>query len=403
MTSAREQISRKALLAFATNYNSAPEAIMELVDNPIDYRGNNHLYVDVKLDRPADSIHIRDYGGQGMNDQDLLNWLIWGSGEEHELEDIGQFHVGGKLASIYLANEIRITCRRAGEDTIWHFRDDQWGYREGIVDFDIQPIQTGTSNWIASLPAEQGFVTVVLSGIKHWEFDDTELRETLVDTYEVLMERGDITIRVDDRVLGPNSLPWLTPIEQRVIEQFEVADGVFIEGRIGALDRRDLGRGQAMRIKPGIRTDFNGRRVSHGEGFGIHLSGKGTMMRLFGELSISGSGIRPDQNKTGWDKHSLAWREISDHVQPIMREVLADLKEYGKSGEGGGTARENRNALSFQLTWLNQSPERELASQLQQAARQEGLKPRDYARRAVERAVARDLGDAVEDDDIVPC
>ena len=158
-----------------------------------------------------------------------------------------------------------------------------------------------------------------------------------------------------------------------------------------------------MRIKPGIRTDFNGRRVSHGEMFGIHLSGKGTMMRLFGELSISGSGFHPDQNKTGWDRHSLAWREISDHVQPIMREVLADLKFYGKSGEGAGPTRENKNALSFQLSWLNQSPEREFAGRLQQAARQEGLKPRDYARRAVELAVARDLGDAVEEDDIVTC
>ena len=402
MTTAREQISRKALLSFATNYNAAPEAIMELVDNPIDYRGKHHLNVDIELDRKSDTIHIRDYGGQGMNDQDLHNWLIWGGGEEHGLTDIGQFHVGGKLASIYLANQIRISCRRAGEETIWHFADDEWGFREEVVEREIQRIpQPSPSSWIASLPPDQGFVTVVLSNIKHWGFDDSELRESLVDTYEVLMERGDITIRVDARVLGPNSLPWLAAIEQRLIRRIEVVPDVFVEGRIGGLDRRDLGRGQSTRIKPGIRTDFNGRRVSHGEEFGFNLAGRGAMQRLFGELSISGSGFHPNQNKTGWDKHSLVWREISDLVQPIMRDVLADLKLYAASGGQPNENKEKRNALAFQLSWLNQSPERELAHQLQRAARMIGLTPRDYARRVVEQAVARDLGLTEDEDDIV--
>jgi len=397
MAFAREHIDRRALLGFATNYNSTPEAIMELVDNPIDYRGDQHLNIDIRIDRDGNAIHIRDHGGQGMNDSDLHNWLIWGGGEAHAITDIGQFHVGGKLASIYLADKIQITCRRAGESTIWHFRDDEWGVREEIVDREITQLRTvSPASWISSLPVGTGFVSVALSNIKHWAFDDLELREALIDAYEVLMERGDITISVNDRVLGPNTLPWLLAIETRPIRRMEVMPEVFIEGRIGALDRRELGRGQSNRIKPGIRTDFNGRRISHGEEFGFHLSGRGAMQRLFGELSISGSGFHPNQNKTGWDIHALAWREISDIVQPIMREVLADLKVYSASGDVSNDVKRRRNALTFQLSWLNESPEREIASQVQQAARLICLSPRDYARRVVEQAVLRDLG--VEED-----
>ncbi len=70
MPIAEERYSRAALISFASNYNSASEAIMELVDNPIDYRGGRKLHIDVDVDfqiknpgMPNGRISIRDWGG----------------------------------------------------------------------------------------------------------------------------------------------------------------------------------------------------------------------------------------------------------------------------------------------------------------------------------------------------
>ena len=60
-----EPISRQAMLNLATNYSSVSEAVMELVDNPFDYRESRHLVIDVILDRDNDTIVVRDARRRG--------------------------------------------------------------------------------------------------------------------------------------------------------------------------------------------------------------------------------------------------------------------------------------------------------------------------------------------------
>lgn len=395
---ARERISRQALISFATNYNSASEALMELIDNPIDYRGNRQLNIEIEVDKRNDRISIRDYGGEGMDLDGLRNWLNWGAGELHDVNDIGQFHVGGKLAAMYLARKMQITCRRAGDSRIWHFSDDNWGTREEFVDAEIREIErTSPSTWISELDPDTGFVQVMLSGLQQHGFDTDALRNRITDTYEHLIEQEDCLIWVNQVPLSTYTLPWLETIPFREIEPAEVYPQVFIDGYIGALERRRLPAGQSERVQPGLRTTFNGRKISDGETFGINLGGKGTHQRLFGTIEISGGSFRPNQNKTGWDIDSEPWGKIADHVLPVMREVLADLGDLSSgTSKDPETRKRKRHALSFMMQWLNEGAELVEARRIQEQARLSRMQPKEWVRMVVRRTLDDEDPDVVE-------
>lgn len=398
MPTSRESISRRALLSFATNYNSASEAIMELVDNPIDYRGDRLLHIDVDIDfavenpeMPNGRISIRDWGGQGMNLDDLRNWLQWGVGERHAETDIGQFHVGGKLAAIYLAEKLQVTCRRAGDDRIWHFSDDQWGSRGEFVDNEFRELASRQRGWISELADGVGFVQITLSGVKHGHFTLDELTATLTDTYETLIDSGDLQIRVNGEYLTPYALPWMSGVTLQHVEKLEVAPGLFLEARVGALNRRDLPAGTAERVQPGIRTDFNGRKITAGESFGVNLHGRGRSQRVFGEISISGPSFRPNQNKTGWDLDSAEWFAISRVVKPLIQQVLRDLEGPTGPASVRQPALRKRNSLAFQMSWLNDDgPEADEAIRVERAAEALRMQPKEWVRYVVRLALARE-------------
>ncbi len=397
MPNAEERYSRAAFISFASNYNSAAEAIMELVDNPIDYRGHDPLHIEVDVDFNAENpgmpngrISIRDWGGQGMNLSDLRNWLYWGAGENHDETQIGQFHVGGKLAAIYLAEKLQVTCRRQDEDQIWYFADEHWGSRTQFAarDLDFEPLHPRAQGWISELEPSTGFVQVTLSGIKHGHFTLDELRSTLTDTYETLLESGELVIRVNGEQLSAYTLPWLSGYTFYELDNLEVADGVILNGRIGALNRRDLAAGMAGRVLPGIRTDFNGRKITSGERFGINLHGRGRSQRVFGEISITGSGFRPNQNKTGWDVNSAEWAAISRRVKPLIQQVVRDLEDQPNIGATSTNTRK-KNALVFQMRWLNDDgAESHEAERIERAAAAMHMLPKEWVRYIVRRALA---------------
>ena len=394
----RERVSRRALISFATNYNSASEAIMELVDNPLDYRGQRRLHIDIDIDKRNDRISVRDYGGQGMDRTALEHWLDWGGIDDHAQTDIGQFHVGGKLAAMYLADEIQIACRAAGDGRIWSFSDPEWGGREHFDDaVQIEAIESVSPyTWLGKLEHDAGFVQLTLAGLKQHGFDEAILSGRITDTYETLLERGDVVIRVNGSILEPYALPWLDAIERRTIPPTDVGNGVIVDGFIAALERRQLPQGQADRVQPGIRTTFNGRKISDGETFGINLGGRGTSQRLFGEIGIAGAGFRPNQNKTAWDVDSQPWGDITEFIVPTMREVLDDLNALsGKQPKDTNAPKRKKYRLSFMLQWLNEGYEREEAQRVEQAARESRLSPKAWVRKVVRRALLEQDPDIV--------
>ena len=321
-----EPISRQALLNLATNYSSVSEAVMELVDNPFDYRGSRHLVIDVILDRDNDTIVVRDVGGEGMDDQALRDWLNWGQGHLHTAQNIGQFHVGGKLAAIFLADGIEIKCRRAEGNTVWRFEDPHWGTRGTAADLQIERIEPPVHSWAGQLRENLGFVEVTLTDLKRSRHDLTVLRNRLADTYRTLIEKEYCTIFVNGELVQIDEMPWSADVDAEEIPRTEVAKRVWVSGRIGALDRNRLPKKQGVLVRPGIRTEFNGRKISDGETFGVNLIGRGTSSRLYGEISITGGGLLPSQNKTGWDHDSHEWLALHDLVRPIVDRVNKDLE-----------------------------------------------------------------------------
>lgn len=321
-----EPISRQAMLNLATNYSSVSEAVMELVDNPFDYRESRHLVIDVILDRDNDTIVVRDVGGEGMDDEALRDWLNWGQGHVHATQHIGQFHVGGKLATIFLADGIEIKCRRAGDNRVWRFEDPQWGTRGGFIDLQIEPIEPPVHSWAGQMREELGFVEVTLTDLKRSRHDLTVLRNRLADTYRTLIDREHCSIFVNGEQVQTNETPWSADVDPEDIPRTEVAKGVWVSGRIGALDRHKLPKKQGVLVRPGIRTEFNGRKISDGETFGVNLIGRGTSARLYGEISIGGGGLLPSQNKTTWDHDHPNWSAVHDLARPIVERVNKDLE-----------------------------------------------------------------------------
>lgn len=332
MAEIHEVIGRQALIHAATNYQSVSEALMELVDNPLDYRGDRQLNIQVWIDRrKADGIVVFDHGGEGMDDNALRSWIHWGEGPDHRAVDIGQYRVGGKLAAIYLADGLSILSRKAGHQEIWRFEDHEWGTRTTPLSTRIETVDPAEFAWLVDqLDPADGFVLVHLTGLKKHRYEAEVLVSRLADAYGSLVSRGDCVIHVNGEPVVPWAMPWSNDVEIVPITS-EMLDpplsNVIVSGRIGALDRHLLKERRGAPVRTGIRTEFNGRKITDGESFGHNLTGRGTHARLYGELNIRGTGLLPNQLKNGWSRDSDEWRELHGLVHERMRVVLQRLDE----------------------------------------------------------------------------
>ena len=145
------------------------------------------------------------------------------------------------------------------------------------------------------------------------------------DTYRSLIERKECTIRVNGEPVGTRRIPWSSTIDVVEIPRTEVFKGVKVTGRIGAIDRDRIPNARGIRIPAGIRTEFNGRKITDGEEFGYKLSGKGNLQRVYGEIEIQGRGLKPNQLKTGWPRNSEAWAALDAVMKEHMAPIVAHL------------------------------------------------------------------------------
>ncbi|MCY3505870.1 MAG: ATP-binding protein [Chloroflexi bacterium] len=332
MTNITETIGRSALLAAASNYQSVAEALMELIDNPFDKRRGRHLTIDIRIDKKRDRVTITDIGGEGMNDEGLQGWIRWGEGEQHEQGDIGQYRVGGKLAAIYLAEGLEIVCRKANNTAIWRFEDPHWGSRtKALSESPLGEVPPATIRWPDGAPSKDvGFTRVTLTGLRGHRYEIGVLRERLADTYRSLIEEGQCTILVQGTAVEERQTPWSSSIGVNEIPKTQVFKGVYILGSVGAIDRDQVPEARGVRIPAGIRTEFNGRKISDGEEFGFKLSGKGNLQRVYGEIQIRGRGIKPNQLKTGWPQDSEAWASLEAFMHEQMQPIVSQLNRLSE-------------------------------------------------------------------------
>jgi len=329
-----ESIGRQALIALSNQYSSVTQAIMELVDNPFDYRRENHLTVEVTINKAKGLIRVLDLGGLGMNDQGLAEWIRWGEGLQHDSTDIGQYHVGGKLAAIYLADEIDIICRRKGETAVWRFMDPHWGSRTTLLQNHYAAQLTfdeacGLVPELGRTSEGVGFACVTLRKLKPHRHEQAILQAALADTYRVLLEERECTIRVNNDVISPIHIPESSVFDPIEIETTKLSEGVTVRGKIWVMDRDRMPAGRGITIKAGIRSVFNGRLVTSGEEFGHYLAGRGSLQRLIGEIRIGH--FSPNTTKTGWDKDSPKWLAINDFMYRQMQPAVTFLNQLGES------------------------------------------------------------------------
>ena len=330
MATINESIGREALLAFASQYSSMSEALMELIDNPFDYRRGRHLTVEVAIDKRGDLISVLDHGGEGMNAEGLAEWIGWGTGHRHEATDIGQYHVGGKLAAIYLAEGLEITCRKAGERDVWRFADPHWGSRTDLFRGEPEALAPDRlAGALGGLAARGGvgFTCVTLRGLNPHRYEQRILAAKLANAYRSLIMEGHCSIVLDGDEVAPLDIPVSASFDPTEIPNTKLESGVRVRGRIWVTDRDRLPSGRGVSFKAGVRTVFNGRTITEGEEFGHYLAGRGTLQRLVGEIQVTG--VRPNTTKTGWHQDSPQWQAVEQFMYERMSPLVAELNNLG--------------------------------------------------------------------------
>jgi len=242
MASLRETVGREALIALA-QYQSVTQALAEIIDNPFDYRNNRFLTVEVRMDKTRGLLQILDFGGAGMDGEGLADWIQWGTGHKHSPQDIGQWHVGGKLAAIYLAESLEIVSRRSGDSKIFRFYDPHWGSRTTL--YEGKPDQLTKSQLsgyleIAKLPDGIGFTLLLLRRLKPHRYEKEILISHVANTYRSLIVNNACQIIIDGTEVTPVVLPELTVANPIVISTTKLDGGVTVKGRIWVMDRDRL-------------------------------------------------------------------------------------------------------------------------------------------------------------------
>lgn len=340
----QETIGRQALIALSNQYGSVADALMEMIDNPFDYRRGRHLTVEVYVDKAKDEIRVLDHGGEGIGEAALRDWIAWGTGHEHSGEDIGRFHVGGKLAAIYLSESLEIVSRKTGERDVLLFKDPHWGSRialfQGapeVLDLDARlgaPIRAILDN-----NRQAGFAQIRMKGLKPHRYEVGILEAKLANTYRQLLIEKKCTILVNGTPIRPLEIPYAENYRGReiVIPTTNVGQGVTVKGRIWITDREKFKVGRGIGLKAGVRTIFNGRLITDGEEFDHYLAGRGSLQRLVGEIELSR--IRPNTTKDGWDQDSPQWRAVHTFMNQQMQPLVTFLNSVI---EGSAVSRQQR-------------------------------------------------------------
>ncbi len=301
-----------------------------------------------------------------MDDDGLRQWIQWGTGPEHTTTDIGQYHVGGKLASIYLGRSLEIICRKSGTSSVYRFHDPDWGTRKESGGFDIVELDMATAAWlnepISQIPKDSGFMLVRIEDLENHRYERALLLERLSSTYRDLIRSGACVMTLDGETVEPLEIPESATHAEKAVDipRQKLEQGVFVEGRIWIIDRDRIPHGRGVSIRAGIRTLFNGRLITQGEEFGHNLAGKGSLQRLIGEIRVIG--IKPTSDKSKWLTSDPNWAGLHDYIHHKMRPLVSYLNSFSES-----------TPVSRALRKRTESVRRDLSAAFKMLARSAGV------------------------------
>jgi hypothetical protein len=318
----RETIGRGIVRALSSQFSGLSQAILELTDNPLDYREGASIRIDLWFDRAKRTITIVSLGGRGMDTSDFARFLSWGDSGHHVAGDIGAYGQGAKAALAYLGDGVRIWSRRKGSNQTWLLEDSGWRTRTELRDFGLLEPVTGALIPVEfrNVPKDEGCVLIQVFDCdmnRRWNLN--VLRRQLGSTYRALIRNETLSITINGQLVSPTTIELDTSAPS-VLLGFKKGE-VTASGWAGRLDRRRSDEG----VRSGLRLYANGRLIAEGMWFGFNWTGKGSFNHLIGEVDIHG--LTPNLNKSAFvEADDEIWSELGKTVLDQMHPLLVALR-----------------------------------------------------------------------------
>ncbi len=307
----RERIDPRLTASLFSNYRTAIDALLELIDNAVDARLEGQtLQVDLAL-RPG-SLALTAVGGWGMSpDQLERQYLRWGASPKRAGERIGRFGQGGKAAIGHLGNRFEIVVSPIGDESAYAFSDDSYRDRTRLRSYDVH---------VRTKPVDSllGYVHIEVGEIDK-RLDPLRARLRLAEVYRPLLLSGQIAARVNRVPVEP--LAWPLVEEKPVSVR---AGGRIVRGWYGLLpDPPPLG------LVPGVRIYHLGRLIGDPVWFGHQGPGlHPALARLVGEVELPNVAVT--MNKSDVERDSAVWAEVDGRLHRLLAPIVRRLtREQG--------------------------------------------------------------------------
>ena len=319
----QETIGRGVTRALMGYFTSVAAALEELVDNAIDFRWGQPLNINIVHDKRRGRVCIDSDGGRGMGAEEIQEWLNWGTGQEHDPSHIGKYHQGGKSASGFLGQHVKLWAKLAGSDEVWLFEDADWSIRDKPKNFGI-PAPLPDNRYpltMSGLETERGYVRIEISKLvkeRRWNLRDLE--RALANTYRTLIEDNEVRIKVNGEDVVPFTIALATSGKKIEINK-KFLGGHSVTGWAGRVMRDQM----PAPVKSGLQLVYNGRLICEGEWFGYNHLGKGALNSLFGVVHMKG--FTPTPNKTDFqDRGNQTWDDLSVSILHQLEPLIAELR-----------------------------------------------------------------------------
>lgn len=300
----RERLAPEITASLFSNYRSAVDALLELIDNSVDSR-IPEVGLSIDLTVRTGTVQLVTVGGEGMGPREVeRHYLRWGASPKRGRSLLGQYGQGGKAAVGYLGQRLVVEVSRPGDDASWLLEDRQYRDRSRLKTYELRETRKKVDEAL-------GYVRVRIDAVDR-RFDVKRLITRLTETYRPLLEGGRVQISLNGRRLLPQPIPALERREFRVR-----AAGSMLEGWIGST-------AEGIGVDPGVRCYRLGRLIASGEWFGHAGPAQSPgLARLVGEIEIPR--VPLTMNKADFDRDAPAWREVEARMNRLMAPLVRRL------------------------------------------------------------------------------
>ena len=306
----RERIDPRLTASLFSNYRSATDALLELIDNGVDSRVRGRpLRVDLVL-RP-DTIVMTVVGGEGMGPTELeRDYLRWGASRKRAGDRIGRYGQGGKAAIGHLGNRFVVTASRAGDTRAITFEDPDYRDRAKLRVYELL-------DRAKPVDAELGYVRIEIGEVDR-RVDARRLPGRLAEVYRPLIEGGDLVMTVNRAPVETLPLPLAERHDLAVR-----AGGRIVRGWYGLLPDPP-----PPSLEPGVRIYHLGRLIGAPDWFGhpgpaLHPG----MNRLVGEVEVPH--VPVTMNKSDVDRDSAEWLAVEARLHVLLAPIVRRLAREG--------------------------------------------------------------------------